>query len=570
MVYPNHISNQVYFSLFQTNFDYFLYYGSFPGGIAEWGGAFLSQFYRWTWAGALMQVCFTGILYFFVRKNNLFSESSIGEGLWSLVPVFLLFFLQMQYSFLAGNSLQVVFWFAFLWGYMKIKRKSVRIWMVVAGIYPVILLTGALPSLLWIITLLLYEWRMKSGYKIALVILVSGIACFLLLRSFFPVDDREWFTFFPRMDELLNPGSVWLLYLWIPGTIVLLLVGEKHLHKLTRFFSGQKGMAIMVIFVVAMLYLGKQQFYYPEVERMLGLQREAVQGNWATLLEEKPERQDRLAAYAMTNLALAHMNELPERVLDFPQAGIAGLIPVKDPSYFGMLCRSWVYDWLGVKHEALHWSVETTIAHGDNPPPFLLQQIAALLMELGKESAAAPFLKRLVAVPFYREWARDQLKQVARIEFQRKLRISVPFREEGLSMDQETEKQDFRVGTMGPFYDLFRLAEKYPGNMHVRDYLLTGLLLEKDIPTFYEWFGKYYPKGYSGEIPRLYRQALILVGFSKLDMEVHKKYRMAVDELQDFKVYMDRCHTFGEDKEAAAKALQKECGNTFWYYMHFR
>lgn len=327
-------------------------------------------------------------------------------------------------------------------------------------------------------------------------------------------------------------------------------------------------MAVVVLGIL--FYWGEREFYHPRIENMLGLQQEAVQGHWEALLDRRrPEQQEPPAVIALTNLALAHEGELAERVLDFPQSGIRGLIPAGD-NYLATLCCAWVYDWLGVKNEALHWSVETTIAHGDNPPPFLMRQIAVLLMETGKEAVAARFLKRLASVPFYRNWAREKLKLTARVEFQRRIRISEPFRADGVRGDDDLEKKDFQVGTMGPFYDLFQLAERYPGNTRIRDYLLTGLLLEKDIPSFYAWFTKYYPPGYSGRLPRLYRQALLLTGFTKLDTGVHKKYRIDGEELSEFRSYLDRCHAFGNDKEAAARALQQDCGNTFWYYMHFR
>lgn len=569
MVYPNHISNQVYFSLFQTNPGFFLYHCELPGGVAEWCGAFISQFYRWVGVGAFMQSAFPVMLYYLVTTLRWDGYKTLDKEGWYLLPVILLFFLQMQYAFLAGNAVQVVLWYASLWGYMRIGRKNIRLGVAVAGVYPVLSVAGALPSLVWVFTLLLYEARVNFDYRNGLAALLSWGACFFAWRYFFPLEGKEWYTFFPRVQEFRHSGLAWLLYLWFPATL-LLLSGKKYGQVMFRFFSGMRGKVVVIVVLGLLFYWGKRELYHPRIENMLGLQQEAVRGHWEALLSEvKPQQQEAPAVIALTNLALAHTGELAERVLDFPQSGIAGLIPAGN-NYLSTLCCSWVYDWLGVKNEALHWSVETTIAHGDNPPPFLVRQIAVLLMETGKETAAARFLKRLVSVPFYREWAREKLKQTARVEFQRKIRISEPFRDEGRQGDSDPGKEDFRIGTMGPFYDLFQLAERYPRNTRVRDYLLTGLLLEKDIPSFYAWFTKYYPPGYSGRLPRLYRQALLLAGFTKLDTEVHKKYRIAGEELSRFRSYLDRCHAFGNDKEAAARALQEDCGSTFWYYVHFR
>lgn len=212
------------------------------------------------------------------------------------------------------------------------------------------------------------------------------------------------------------------------------------------------------------------------------------------------------------------------------------------------------------------------MVHKDNPPAFLMQRIASGLMELGKEAAAAKYLKRLRAVPFYRNWARNKLLQTSRVEYMRKLRTGEAFYADSLRLPDmhKVASADFMVGARGPFEDLLQLAERNPSDSHVRDFLLCGFLLSGDVSGFYKWFVKYYPPGYPYLLPRLYREALMLVGFMKIDGDIGKKYPIDHAEFERFQLYMKRCVEYGDDRKAASLALKEEYEHTFWYYMHFK
>ena len=238
--------------------------------------------------------------------------------------------------------------------------------------------------------------------------------------------------------------------------------------------------------------------------------------------------------------------------------------------YFSFFCNTYVYDLLGVTNEVLHWNIELSISLGDNPPPYLLKRTAELLMKLGKESAAAKYLKNLVSVPFYKDWARENLARISKVEFQRKLQLNAPYQADisGKEVVQE-HSDDFFVGIHGLFYDLYQLAKLHPKDEVIRDYLLTGLLLEKDVMAFYENFCKYYPEGVLNNLPRLYREALVSIRFSNVDPDVFLKYEVKGNEQDRFRVYISRYQSLN-DKQIAAQALEKDFGNTYWYYLHFK
>ena len=571
LIYPNHIGNQEFFSIFQTTPSFFRNCCAEPGGLAVWIGAFFSQFYRWVEVGAFLQALSAAGLYLLLRYNKAFSQLKGEEGVLALFPVVCLFFLQTGYAFLMGNTLQVLAWFGFFWGYSRMKNPTGRLIFACLGSLLSLPLFGALPALLWLVSFIVFEWSQSVRWSSLIVPVVIWLGCVWGWRTYFPVNDEIWYTFFPGVFEFNAHGIAWILYLWLP--LRYALIGVKKARKVSRqFLPGNWGCVLGTVLLLVFLYWGKKEFYQPQVEYMLGLQRSVVEEKWDEVLKSTQKFSGKVPAYgcSLTNLALAKKGELAERALDFPQMGGKGLLQPLNNDYFSVFCNTYVYELLGVTNEVLHWNIELSISLGDNPPPYLLKRTAELLMKLGKEAAASKYLKNLVSVPFYKDWAQENLARVSKVDFQRKLYLNTPYQAEisGKQAVQE-HSDDFFVGIYGLFYDLRQLASQRPKDEVVRDYLLTGLLLEKDVVAFYENFCKYYPEGVLNNLPRLYREALLAVRFSNVDPNVFSKYEVRGNEEGKFRVYINR-HQSLNDKQVAAQVLKKEFGNTYWYYLDFK
>ena len=565
------MGNQEFFSIFQTTPSFFIERCVEPGGLSAWLGGFFSQFYRWIGVGAFLQALSAVGLYLLLRYNKAFSQLKGEEGVLALFPVVCLFFLQTGYAFLMGNTLQVLAWFGFYWGYSRVKSQIVRLCWACVGSFLSFPLFGALPAVLWLVTLVIYELS-RSGKVTGLVWpAVIWLGCVWGWRTYFPINDKVWSTFFPEVFEFNAAGIAWILYLWLPVRYVLMWgnrAGKESRQSLRRSWVCVVGCVVLLGF----LCWGKKEFYQPQLEYVLGLQRSVIKEKWDEVLKSAQKYSGKTPAYgcSMINLALAKRGELAERALDFPQTGEEGLLQPLNNDYFSMFCNTYVYELLDVANEGLHWNIELSISLGDNPPPYLLKRTAELLMKLGKEAAAVKYLKNLVAVPFYKDWAKENLARISKVEFQRKLQLNMPYQADiaGKTVVQE-RTDDFFVGIYGLLYDLYQLSVLRPNNEAVRDYLLTGLLLQKDVMAFYDHFRRYYPEGRSSNLPRLYREALVSIRFSSVDPNVFLKYEVKGDEQDRFRIYINRYKAFS-DKKLAAQALEKEFGNTYWYYLHFK
>lgn len=573
-IYPNHIYNQEYFSFFENTVDYFQSYAGIPGGLAEWIGSFISQFYRFLGVGALLQSTSAILLFILLSGVRLHQKNMTVESVWNLIPVSFLVLLQTHYAFLYAHTLQVLCWVTFFFAYSRISNRIIRIGSAVVLCYPAIWIFGAVPALLWGITIIIYEYLLapdKRLYWILLPILLINIWGW---RSLWLTPDDEWIKMFPGVKEFTHPVVAWLLYLWLPGRIVL-----QTLPKLFNFkwpdISSKRMIGLGVLILVGGWTWGWNVFYYAPAEHLLRLHRALVREDWQDILDaNRGYNSNRASVYVLTNLALLHEGQLPERALEFPQIGINGLIHSRENNYFANLYSSAVYEALGVTNEAFHWVFEAGISHKDNIPPHIIKKQIELMLKLGKETAANRYLRRLVLVPFYSHWAQDQLQKTSVSEAKRFLALETQNNVRHAECRQATfpERVDFLVGSEGPFIDLFQLAERHPKNKQVRDYLLTGLLLERELSDFYYWFQKYYPENNISPytLPRLYREALMLIALTKIDPAACGKYRVPLPEQDLFREYLVAYKSYDQDKETARTSLHKKYNSYYWYYLHFK
>ena len=66
--YPYHIHYQEQLQMFQFGGDYFREVASVPGGISDWCGRFLTQFFYYAWAGAAICALLMWLVQFLTWK----------------------------------------------------------------------------------------------------------------------------------------------------------------------------------------------------------------------------------------------------------------------------------------------------------------------------------------------------------------------------------------------------------------------------------------------------------------------------------------------------------------------
>ena len=96
------------------------------------------------------------------------------------------------------------------------------------------------------------------------------------------------------------------------------------------------------------------------------------------------------------------------------------------------------------------------------------------------------------------------------------------------------------------------------------DYLLCGVLLDKDLKGFYNLFRQYFPQGEA--IPIHYQEALLVVDLMFPHLDATRNYPVTPTcrlAFEDFGVLMSQ-------RPNTDHVLRQKYGNTYWYYGFIR
>lgn len=555
-IYRYHMLNQELFTLFLFSPDFFFDHLSKAGGIPDYTGLFFIQFFRYPLLGALFQTLGFVAVYFFTAR--IMKRLGLLEG-WTgifYLPALTLLGLQMQYEFVFTETLKVVAYFALFYGYIRIESPKIRMILSIAGAPLLFMLLGGGIFIQIYVIFLLYELCYADKhvpYPAVLSWLVLVPLLPLLYKQFHLVSNVDLYSLFPKIREINFLELIPLLFIWLPG---ILTIGWclKKFYKGKFSFRKRNIVIVNLLIVVAFAWILKEKCYYPKVEQLFHVDNATMHEDWDEVLRvAKDYDGTRNAFLVFTNLALAQKGLLTENLLDYPQIGIDGLVHPWQNNYFDYLYGHETLYHLGQMNGALRWIFEASVCKASNVPPRVTQRIIEILIRIEKYEAARKYLYQLLQTWHYKDWALKTLQTLPKSAI-----ISPP-----------TAEKDFLIGTMGPFEDLISMSENSPLNPMIRDYLLTGFLLEKQVPEFYEYFCKYFPAGNTAPLPKLYEEALIIVFQKGIDKNVLKTYNITKACVEKFESYSRDAQTYGMGKPDTPKQLKPKFGNTYWYYYHF-
>lgn len=556
-VYPYTMMNQELFSLFLMTPDFFLEQLKHPGGVLDYAGWFVAQFFRYPWLAAICQtVAFIAVYYFtsrIARKLGLLGKTT---GVLYL-PALTLLGLQMQYEFLFSETLKVVCYFALIYGYIRIARPRIRLWVSLIGAPLFLMLLGG-GIFIWLYVLLLIYELAFAPERIPLAGLIGWLVIVPVLPQLYRhiqlLPQSDLYSLFPRISEASFPALLPLQFLWLP---IFLLSGWGIRKFYTGNLSFRKTTTVVfnLLVIVAAVWVLKEKCYYPKVEQQFHLYRGVHEENWDEVLKVAQKyKGGRYSDIVLYNLALAQKGQLADSALNYQQVGVAGLLHPWGSNYFFHLYGSEVFYHLGEMNEALRWAFEAAVCKTDEIPPHLTKRIVEILIQLEKYEATRPLLYRLVQTWHYADWARKTLRTLPE--------KAVP--------SPPTAERDFLCGFLGPFFDLAAMSQNHPANTKLRDYFLTSLLLEKKVEIFYEQFCKQFSPGNRATLPKMYEEAMFIVYQKGIDRDVFKKYNITQECADRFEAYTSAVKAHGLKEPETPKLLAPKFYNTYWYYFHFR
>jgi tetratricopeptide (TPR) repeat protein len=567
-----------------------------PGGLLEYGGLFLTQFFYFPVIGALVPA---GILTIVVclTSKYLCGLGKLQAGLLSFVPGVLLLILHSRYTFPLTVSLGLVVLLGFVALYVRVPIENrvarMAVFLVLSGVaYPV-----AGGALVWFGVLCgLFEFA-KRRRLCGLFCLLAAAAIPYGIGLAYPqaTVGQAYGWPWPEKGSLARVLTA-ALYAFFPvagaGTVLFLKAMDEKNHAPSNVVAR----AVRQMAAIPAAHKARWAFRWPIFALIAAaavygcfdrtgkfltqMDRYAQQRMWPELLREvRAHRTDpifvlrpRNAAGTVLvvhdiNRALYHEGRLPYDMFSFPQfVGQPSLLLADEKFCYANSSafskRAGLLLDLGRINEAEHMTHEAWADLGDHPSVF--RNLVLINVVKGRAAAARNVLAALERSFLYQGWAE---------KYQRALETDplLSSNAQAAWLRSATYNVDLTVPTAYGYEEemLQWLLQTNKHNRMAFEYLMAYYLLNNEPSKIAGNLSLLDYFDYAG-IPRHYEEAILLYmseqGRSSVDLHGRT---IRPETVQRFRDFQRRAALAGKDAAALWDALFDTYGNTYWFYHLF-
>ena len=547
-IYPYHIHYQEQMQMFRFGGDYFRESVAVPGGLGDWLGGFLVQFFYYAPLGALILALLLGLIQLLTWKNM--EEGSFAAYPLSFLPSVAMFLFLCDENALVTSPIAIIASLTLTFALMKVKRTGLRSIITIFLMPVMYFLFGSVsilvPAVVAVRTLLSKEAR-KTLLAFASAASVMAVVIPLTARecSPYPLNRLVFGIHYHRYHNAI-PLLVWISVLLVPSAM----------HIAAAFRKDRMIFASLALFIIPAAGLAPI-FTDMDKERLFGYDFMTRMGQWNKILSTSSRHTpDSPIAVECTNLALAKTEHLSSDMFTFFQNGPAGLLPEFTRDHFSPIPTGTVYYHLGMINTAQTFFFEAQ----EGIPDFqksarLTQALVKTNIINGDYEVARKYVRALKQTLFYRKWAMETEKlldepglinNVPEYAYLRSVRI----KEHDFMFSQE--EMDSMLGL---------LYVENNSNTMAMDYLLAWCLLRKDLDRFFECH-KLLKEGYDA---RHYQEAVVLYWALTHDGPEGMPSFVTRNTASSFARFISSVQS-GRDEES----MMKEFGNTYWFYYYYR
>lgn len=547
-IYPYHIHYQEQMQMFRFGGDYFRESVAVPGGLGDWLGGFLVQFFYYAPLGALILALLLGLIQMLTWKNM--EEGSFAAYPLSFLPSVAMFLFLCDENALVTSPIAIIASLTLTFALMKVKRTGLRSIITIFLMPVMYFLFGSVsilvPAVVAVRSLLRKEDR-KTLLAFASIALVMAVVIPLTARecSPYPLNRLIFGIHYHRYHNAI-PLLVWISVLLVPSVMLLATIFRKD-----RLAAASLALAVVPVACLAPIFTDMDK------ERLFGYDFMTRMGQWNKILSTSSRHTpDSPIAVECTNLALAKTEHLSSDMFTFFQNGPAGLLPEFTRDHFSPIPTGTVYYHLGMINTAQTFFFEAQ----EGIPDFqksarLTQALVKTNIINGDYEVARKYVRALKQTLFYRKWAMETEKlldepalinKVPEYAYLRSVRI----KEHDFMFSQE--EMDSMLGL---------LYVENSSNTMAMDYLLAWCLLRKDLDRFFECH-KLLKEGYDA---RHYQEAVVLYWALTHDGPEGMPSFVTRNTASSFARFISSVQS-GRDEES----MMKEFGNTYWFYYYYR
>lgn len=542
--YPYHLHFQEQYQLFEWTWAYFLDIVRAPGGLADWLGRCLTQFFYYTTAGAaIIALCLAGVqlLTFAVCPG----KSNLSYAL-SFAPAAALWVALCDENIMMGAPVAVVISLAAAAAVLPVRNGKVRRAVEVLAVPAVYWFAGPV-ALLYVCVLAVREKGAAIPSAAFAVLLLSVFASQYLCA--YPIERLVIGVHYHRFRAI----PAWPVYV---SALLCALVALLSALKITDRPRPAVVLAASVIVAASAAFMvarsddkaKEEQMHFDFMVRMR---------MWNRMMMYADEHMP-VTPFNVTcnNIALAHSDRMADSMFEYYQNGTEGLLPQFEREYLRPLATAEAYWEMGMVNTAQRFIFEAQEAIPDyQKSARCYVRLAETNIVNGDYEVARKYIEALKNTIYYRKWALGAEKLLGDED----AILKVP--EYALKRSQRFNSRDFfySYDEMDSMLGLLFLENRQ--NRVAFDYLLAWSLLNKDIERFVECLSlvqySIMPKGYQEALAMQW--AMTHEDASGIPSVIEPKT-------------VQRLNQFIADSRAGLSVdrMEEKYGKTYWFYYLYR
>lgn len=547
---PALLSFQEQYQLFLMDGDYIGQLLAVPDGFARCVAEYLIQYYINHALGALVLAIIFVIIHRLVwRLMAAVSDTASGHYALSFIPVLSLWLMLGDESVLLTFAIALILALATMWVY-EVAGKRLRVYLIIllipllywlAG--PVVLMFAA-----WVTIRQFQTMDSKwTGLLIGVLAIIYALACILVSSWLVPY---PLFRLFYGIDYYRFVEVYYWMFLF---TMVLSVVIPAVMFWVPMLRRGRVTGCVEAVILLAAFLLLRPSFYDSRKAEVMEYDYLVRCQNWSAILAKADKKSPDLPmTVCATNLALGMSGQLGERLFDYYQNGMQGLVPLFERNFASILLTGEVYWQLGLVNNAQQFAFEAMEAIPNYAKSCrAVKRLAETNLVNGEYAVARKYLQMLQKTLAYHQWAERTLpllgneKAINEHPVYGRMR-QIRLRDDFLFSERELDK-------------IFgQLVMHNQRNGLALQYLLAAPLLNRDVNTFMNYM--IYVDGlHLGYRPRSCQEAVVFAYAQRKQRPPQGYVNDMV--LRQFGEYVNIYSQGGKDAPQLARFK-----NTAWYY----
>ena len=481
LAYPHHLHYQEQYQLFLFDSSYIWDVIALPGGVADLLGRFSTQFFLYAWVGATIIAILLSVIQLL----------TLGLANWgrfyglSYVPAFLLWIFLLDENALLGG----------VWAVVLTLSASLAIDKMADGWTRRILTAMLIPFLFWIagpvsIVFCILQIRRANHFIWNIATMLLFVLMPLVLAHCLPVlDGSLWRGIHYHRYPTVIPTMLWMAVLAL--VILLGVKGVKGVQGVKdectcRYKSHTPNDILLtfasfaVVAVVMAVMVWKNSNF--KAEKTMKYDFMACHQQWNRILntidEEKPNNQ---IGVTVQNLALAKQGTLLNKMFEYNQNGMLGLLPDVQRDATSPMPTAEAYYHLGLTNIAQRTVFEAQEAILDfQKSARCFKRLAQTNLINGDYEVARKYLMILKKTLFYSDWANETITLLGNEK-------AIANHPEYGTLRTFAIKNDFLFSDNATPEILERLYLSNKKNKLAYQYMMASFILTGDRESFYKY-----------------------------------------------------------------------------------